>query len=73
MIAYKLTPEQAEVLTGTEFMPDNYFAPIEDINGDKFISVEEVDQCVNEQFQWVKELQPAEFIKPIPTHPFPIT
>lgn len=59
---YKLTEEQKGLLIGAEFMPDNYFNPIQDINGDWFISKEEVDQCVNSEFLWVKDLQVVEFI-----------
>ena len=37
MIGYKLTPEQADTLRGKEFEPDNFFNPVQDINGDWFI------------------------------------
>ena len=36
-MGYKLTPEQADTLRGKEFSPDNYFNPVQDINGDWFI------------------------------------
>ena len=37
IIGYKLTLEQADELRGKEFAPDNYFNPVQDINGDWFI------------------------------------
>jgi hypothetical protein len=62
-----LTEEQKDLLAGQEFMVDVYFNPVQDINDNWFISVEEMDQCVNENFMWVKDLdlidyQPKLFI-----------
>ena len=51
-----LTEEQKDLLVGQEFMVDVYFNPVQDINNNWFISVEEMDQCVNENFMWVKDL-----------------
>jgi hypothetical protein len=34
-----------------------YFNPIEDINGDFFITQQEVDDCTNNNFLWIKELE----------------
>ena len=52
-----LTEEQKELLVGQQFMVDVYFNPVQDINDNWFISVEEMDQCVNENFMWVKDLE----------------
>ena len=52
-----LTEEQKDLLAGQEFMADVYFNPVQDINDNWFISVEEMDQCVNENFMWVKDLE----------------
>ena len=52
-----LTEEQKDLLVGQEFMVDVYFNPVQDINDNWFISVEEMDQCVNENFMWVKYLE----------------
>ena len=51
---YKLTLEQKELLVGVEFIPNNYFNPVQDVNGDLFISKEEVEQC---SIDWVKKLK----------------
>jgi len=52
-----LTEEQKDLLVGQEFMVDVYFNPVQDINNNWFNSVEEMDQCVNENFMWVKDLE----------------
>lgn len=58
MIVAKLTQEQAEQLKGVQFIQDNYFNPIQDVNGNWIISLEEVDQC---DIDWVKELPHIEY------------
>jgi hypothetical protein len=61
MEVYLLTEEQAESLIGVQFMPDNYFNPIVDADGNYIISIEEVEQC---SVEWVKAL-PLITYKPI--------
>ena len=51
-----LTIEQKDELIGQQFMLDVYFNPVQDNNDNWIISVEEIDQCVNEEFMWVKDL-----------------
>ena len=58
---YKLNLEQKELLVGVEFIPNNYFNPVQDVNGDWFISKEEVEQC---SIDWVKKLKESEYIAP---------
>ena len=50
---YLLTPEEAQSLIGAQFIPDNYFNPIQDDDGNWIISQQEVDQC---SIEWVKLL-----------------
>ena len=57
-----LTIEQKDELVGQWYDPDSYFNPIQDANDDWIISVEEVDQCVNPDFLWVKDLPLIEYI-----------
>jgi len=45
MIVAKITPEQAEGLKGVQFVTDNYFNPIEDVNGNWIISLQELVYC----------------------------
>jgi hypothetical protein len=61
MILYKLTIEQKDLLVGQLFAPASYFGPVQDINGDWFISEQEVSGCVNPDFQWVKTLPSMEY------------
>jgi hypothetical protein len=55
MQGYKLTIEQAELLQGQEYAHDSLFNPIKDKNDNYFI-FNEVNDCVNESFIWVKDL-----------------
>jgi hypothetical protein len=55
MQGYKLTLEQSELLKGQTYAPDSLFNPIKDKNGNYFI-FNEVDDCVNKEFMWVKDL-----------------
>jgi hypothetical protein len=68
MIGYKLTNEQAQDLFGQWYAPDQYFNPVQDIDGVYFIFDGEVDECVNQNFMWVKTLQPSEYVPPINTN-----
>jgi hypothetical protein len=56
MMVALLTTEQKDSLAGQWYAPDSYFNPIQDINSNWIISLEEVDQCVNPEFMWVKGL-----------------
>jgi len=51
-----LTEQQKDELTGQIYAPDSYFNPIQDLNDNWIISVEEMANCVNELFLWVKDL-----------------
>jgi len=61
MIVYKLTAEQANELQGVEYMKDCYFSPTLDADGNYFISIEEIDQCVNKDFEWINGLEPIKY------------
>ena len=45
MIVAKITQAQAEELTGVQFVQDNYFNPIQDVNGNWIISLQELVYC----------------------------
>lgn len=65
-----LTEVQKDELVGQMYDEDSYFNPIADLNDNWIISVEEIDQCVNPNFMWVKEL-PLIPYEPKPTpNPF---
>ena len=63
-----LTEVQKDELVGQLYDEDSYFNPIQDLNENWIISVEEIDQCVNPEFMWVKEL-PLIPYEPKPTPP----
>jgi hypothetical protein len=65
-----LTESQKNELVGQLYDEDSYFNPIQDISDQWIISVEEMEFCVNPEFQWVKTLPLIEY-KPKPSPPFP--
>jgi hypothetical protein len=65
-----LTESQKNELVGQLYDEDSYFNPIQDIEDNWIISVEEMEFCVNPEFQWVKTLPLIEY-KPKPSPPFP--
>jgi hypothetical protein len=65
-----LTESQKNELVGQLYDDDSYFNPIQDDFDNWIISVEEMEFCVNPEFQWVKTLPLIEY-KPKPSPPFP--
>ena len=65
-----LTESQKDSLVGQLYDEDSYFNPIQDLEDNWIISVEEMEFCVNPEFQWVKTLPLIEY-KPKPSPPFP--
>lgn len=51
-----LTEAQKDSLVGQLYDDDSYFNPIQDINDNWIISVEEMEFCINPEFIWVKDL-----------------
>lgn len=56
-----LTIEQKDELVGQMYDADSYFFPIQDINDNWIISQEEMNQCTNSKFTWVKDLPLIEY------------
>ena len=65
-----LTIEQKDSLVGQLYEEDSFFNPLQDLSDNWIISVEEMEFCVNPEFQWVKDLPLIEY-KPKPSPPFP--
>jgi hypothetical protein len=65
-----LTESQKNEIVGQLYDEDSYFNPIQDIDDNWIISVEEMEYNVNPEFQWVKDLPLIEY-KPKPSPPFP--
>ena len=52
-----LNQEQKDSLVGQLYTDDSYFNPIQDADDNWIISTEEMINCTNEKFMWVKELE----------------
>jgi hypothetical protein len=52
-----LNQEQKDSLVGQLYADDSYFNTIQDANDNWIISTEEMINCTNEKFTWVKELE----------------
>jgi hypothetical protein len=51
-----LTELQKDELVGQLYAPYSYYNPIQDIDNNWIISVEEIEQTITLEFMWVKEL-----------------
>ena len=56
MIVALLTLQQAEQLKGQLYAPDSYFDPIQDNSDNWIISIEEIENNVNPNFEWLVDL-----------------
>jgi hypothetical protein len=65
-----LTITEKDSLVGQQYTKDSYFNPIQDINDNWIISTEEIDQCTNTTFDWVKLLPLIDY-EPKPSPPLP--
>lgn len=63
-----LTELQKDELIGQLYAPDSYYNPIQDLNDNWVISIEEVEQTVTPEFLWVKDLEMIPY-EPKPTPP----
>jgi hypothetical protein len=63
-----LTELQKDELVGQLYAPDSYFNPIQDVNDNWIISVEEMEQTVTPEFLWVHDLDLIPY-EPKPTPP----
>lgn len=51
-----LTELQKNELVGQLYAPNSYYNPIQDIDNNWVISVEEIEQTITLEFIWVKDL-----------------
>jgi hypothetical protein len=51
-----LTVEQKDLLVGQLYAPYSYYNPIQDIDNNWVISIEEIEQTKTPKFLWVKDL-----------------
>ena len=59
-----LTTEQKDILNKQEFTPRGFFNPVQDVNEDWVISEVEVNECINSDFMWVKNLVLTDWLGP---------
>jgi hypothetical protein len=64
----KLTIKQKNQIAGQLYADDSYFNPIQDANAKWVISTQEMEDCVVEEFMWVKELPLIDY-EPKPAPP----
>lgn len=57
-----LTIPQKEQITGQIYAPDSYFNPVQDASDNWIISEQEMEDCNNPPFMWVKELPLIDFV-----------
>jgi hypothetical protein len=63
-----LTVQEKDLLIGQQYTYDSYFNPIQDIDDNWIISLEEMEYCTNPEFIWVKNLPIIDY-KPRPEIP----
>lgn len=57
MIISYITADEAAQLMGKPFATDMFFNPVQDESSNWFITGEEIEQCTNAEFEWVKDLK----------------
>ena len=57
MTGAKLTYEQADLLIGKKWAKDSLFNPLQDVDGNWYISEEEVMGCNVSGLEWVNDLK----------------
>jgi hypothetical protein len=63
-----LTELQKDKLLGQLYDEDSYFNPIQDLNDNWIISIEEIEQNIFPSFDWIKDLTMIPYEpKPTPT------
>jgi hypothetical protein len=59
-----LTTEQKDLLAKQEVCPKLTFNPVQDVNEDWVISEVEINECINTDFMWVKDLVLTDWLGP---------
>ena len=63
-----LTELQKNELIGVAYAPDSFYNPIQDLNDNWIISVDEIANTINPATEWVKDLPLTIYIpKPTPS------
>jgi hypothetical protein len=65
-----LTIEQKDLIVGQQYTTDSYFNPIQDLNDNWVISIEEMNYCDNNDYLWVKDLDLIIYEPKVQVNPF---
>jgi len=65
-----LTIEQKDLIVGQQYTTDSYFNPIQDLNDNWVISIEEMEYCINVDYLWVKDLDLIIYEPKVVVNPF---
>lgn len=65
-----LTEQEKDLLINKLYAPDSFFNPIQDLFDQWVISTQEIDQCENIEFIWVKDLPLITYQAKTPVDPF---
>ena len=65
-----LSIEQKDLLVGQLFDEDSFFNPIQDFNGNWIISIEEIEQNIYPEFDWIRDLEMILFVPKVNPMPF---
>lgn len=64
-----LTIAEKDSILGIKYDGIQYFNPVQDVDGNWVISEEEINNCTNVDFQWVKSLILSVFNPPVMIDP----
>jgi hypothetical protein len=65
-----LTIEQKDLIVGQQYTTDSFFNPIQDLNNNWVISIEEMEYCTNVDYLWVKDLDLIIYEPKVQVNPF---
>ena len=65
-----LTIKQKDLIVGQQYTTDSYFNPIQDLNDNWVISIEEMEYCANVDYLWVKDLDLIIYEPKVQVNPF---
>ena len=65
-----LTIKQKGLIVGQQYTTDSFFNPIQDLNDNWVISIEEMNYCDNNDYLWVKDLDLIIYEPKVQVNPF---
>ena len=72
MIVYKLKSQDVDKVKGGQFATDCYFNPIQDVDGNWVISIEELEQISNPDFMFLTLKNNGEYVNVTPIEYKPV-